>query len=95
VDFDAFLADCRAQWREFDDDAALARAPHPRDRHGYREQARAAQPRGGAPGAREVYVEIGCWQGLSLAGAVAGHAAAISSLTVPGGPWRQIVARSP
>jgi hypothetical protein len=32
MDFDAFLADCRAQWREFDDDAALARAPRPRDR---------------------------------------------------------------
>src|SRR5262244_1414614 len=81
MDFDAFLDDCRAEWRDFDDDAALAHATHPRDRT-LREVLDAipgmatenklvllnrAVARLG-PG--EVYVEIGCWQGLSLAGAV-------------------------
>ena len=87
MNFEAFLADCRAEWREFDDAASLARVPHPRDR--------ALRPlldaipgmatenklvllnravRHLAPG--EVYVEIGCWHGLSLAGALAGHPSA-------------------
>ena len=83
--FDAFLADCRAEWREFDDDEALGRAPHPRDR-----TLRAVLD--AVPGMAtenklvllnravahlepgEVYVEIGCWQGLSLAGALFGRA---------------------
>ena len=87
MDFDAFLADCRAEWRDFDDDVALVRAAHPRDR-----ALRAVLD--AVPGmatenklvllnravarlaAGEVYVEIGCWQGLSLAGAVFGHGAA-------------------
>ena len=87
MDFEGFLADCRAEWREFDDDAALARAPHPRDRA--LRPLLAAIPGMAtenklvllnravarlAPG--EVYVEIGCWQGLSLAGAVFGHGTA-------------------
>jgi hypothetical protein len=86
MDFDAFLADCRAEWRDFDDDAALSFAAHPRDRSlgplidavaGMatenklvllnRAVARLASG--------EVYVEIGCWQGLSLVGAVFGHGA--------------------
>jgi hypothetical protein len=85
MDFDAFLADCRAQWPGFDDETALASAAHPRDR--------SLRPlldavRGMATenklvllnravahlGRDEVYVEIGCWQGLSLAGALGGHA---------------------
>jgi hypothetical protein len=89
MDFDAFLTDCRAEWREFDDDAALGRAAAPRDRalSGLRDAVpgmatenklvllnRAVRHLG--PG--EVYVEIGCWQGLSLAGALATHASAIA-----------------
>jgi len=83
LDFEAFLTDCRAEWREFDDDAALARAPHPRDRalrplldavRGMATENKLVllnrAVRHLAPG--EVYVEIGCWQGLSLAGAVSG-----------------------
>jgi hypothetical protein len=84
MDFDAFLADCRAEWREFDDAGALARARTPRDRalrtvlDGIAGMAtenklvllnRAVSRL--VPG--EVYVEIGCWQGLSLAGALFGH----------------------
>ncbi|HYE92814.1 MAG TPA: class I SAM-dependent methyltransferase, partial [Terriglobales bacterium] len=75
---------CRAEWPAFDDAAALARAPHPRDRS--LRPLLAAVPgmatenklvllnravRHLAPG--EIYVEIGCWHGLSLAGAVFGH----------------------
>jgi len=81
VNFEAFLADCRAEWPDFDDDASLARAAHPRDR-GLRPVLEAVPGMATenklvllnravkhmAPG--EVYVEIGCWQGLSLAGAV-------------------------
>ena len=87
MDFDAFLADCRAEWRDFDDDAALARALHPRDRAlravldavpGMATENKLMLLNHAvarlAPG--EVYVEIGCWQGLSLAGAVFGHGAA-------------------
>jgi len=87
VDFDAFLAACRAEWRAFDDDAALAHTAHPRDRSlralldavpGMATENKLVLLNRAvahlAPG--EVYVEIGCWQGLSLAGAVAGHARA-------------------
>ena len=87
MDFDAFLADCRAEWRDFDDDMALARARHPRDRAlravldavpGMATENKLVLLNRAvarlAPG--EVYVEIGCWQGLSLAGAVFGHGAA-------------------
>ena len=87
MDFDAFVAACRAEWREFDDDRALARVLHPRDRS---LRAVADAVPGMATenklvllnravahlGPGEVYVEIGCWQGLSLAGALAGHASA-------------------
>jgi hypothetical protein len=107
VNFDRFLADCRAQWPEFDDDAALARAAHPRDR--------SLRPLLDAvPGMAtenklvllnravahlapaEVYVEIGCWQGLSLAGAVAGHedarAFACDDFSEFGGPRAALMA---
>ena len=81
MDFEAFLTDCRVEWSCFDDDVTLARAPHPRDR-GLRPVLDAVPGMATenklvllnravkhlAPG--EVYVEIGCWQGLSLAGAV-------------------------
>ena len=85
MNFDAFLTDCRAEWRDFDDDAGLARAEHPRDRSlrglldaipGMATENKLVLLNRAvahlAPG--EVYVEIGCWHGLSLAGAVAGHA---------------------
>jgi hypothetical protein len=87
VNFDAFLADCRAEWPAFDDAVALARAPHPRDRSlrplldavpGMATENKLVLLNRAvahlAPG--EVYVEIGCWQGLSVAGAVAHHASA-------------------
>lgn len=87
MDFEAFLRDCRAEWQDFDDDAALARAGHPRDRSlrglldaipGMATENKLVLLNRAVArlGAGEVYVEIGCWQGLSLAGAVAGHAGA-------------------
>ena len=86
MDFDGFVADCRAEWREFDDNRALAHASHPHDRS-LRPVLDAVQGMATenklvllnravarlAPG--EVYVEVGCWQGLSLAGALHGHPA--------------------
>ena len=87
MDFDAFLADCRREWRDFDDEERLAHAAHPRDRslrpvldavRGMATENKLVllnrAVRHLAPG--EVYAEIGCWQGLSLAGAVFGLAAA-------------------
>jgi hypothetical protein len=84
MDFDGFVADCRAEWREFDDDAALARTPHPRDRslrplldavEGMATENKLVLLNRAVArlGPGEVYVEIGCWQGLSLAGALRGH----------------------
>jgi len=81
MNFDAFLADCRAEWPAFDDEPALSRTLNPRDR-GLRAVLDAVEGMATenklvllnravkhlAPG--EVYVEIGCWQGLTLAGAV-------------------------
>jgi hypothetical protein len=84
VNVDAFLADCRAEWPDFDRPGALASAAHPNDRS-------LAPLLSAVPGMAtenklillnravahlwpgEVYVEIGCWQGLSLAGALFGH----------------------
>lgn len=84
MDFEAFLAACRAEWREFDDETSLANVAHPRDR-GLRllldaipgmatenkltllNRAVAHMVRG------EVYVEIGCFHRLSLAGALTAH----------------------
>lgn len=84
MDFDGFLAACREQWDGFDDEHALARHAHPRDR-------RLARLPELVPGfatenklmllnlaARhledgEVYVEVGTWQGLSLIGAAWGN----------------------
>src|SRR5437763_1010288 len=83
MNFESFLADCRHEWPDFDDDAALARARHPRDRAllslldavpGMATENKLVLLNRAARhlGSGEVYVEIGCWQGLSLAGAVAG-----------------------
>src|SRR5262245_62499441 len=86
MDFDGFVADCRAEWRVFDDNRALAHVSHPHDRS-LRPVLDAVQGMATenklvllnravarlAPG--EVYVEVGCWQGLSLAGALHGHPA--------------------
>jgi hypothetical protein len=87
MDFDAFLADCRAEWKEFDDAAALAHVDHPHDRSlrplldsvpGMATENKLVllNRAVGRLAPDEVYVEIGCWQGLSLAGAVFGHASA-------------------
>lgn len=80
MNVDAFLNSCREQWPEFDDAEQLARAAHPRDRRlrrlpqqieGYATENKLMllnlAARHLAPG--EVYVEVGCWKGLSLAGA--------------------------
>lgn len=77
---EAFLDSCREQWPEFDDARRLARAPYPRDRRlqrlpgqieGYATENKLMllnlAARHLAPG--EVYVEVGCWKGLTLAGA--------------------------
>lgn len=84
MDVEAFLADCAAQWPSFSDPRRLREAPHPRDRT---LAELPAQVPGAATenklmllnlaarhvGADEVYVEIGTWCGLSLAGAVVGN----------------------
>jgi hypothetical protein len=107
VNFDAFLADCRAEWPAFDDEAALARAAHPRDRSlrplldavpgMATENTLVLLNRAVAHlGPGEVYVEIGCWQGLSLAGAVAQHehatAFACDDFSEFGGPRAALMA---
>jgi hypothetical protein len=80
MDVDGFLHSCRAQWPSFDDAAALARAPHPRDRRlsllpqqieGYATENKLMLLNLAARHleAGEVYVEVGCWKGLTLAGA--------------------------
>jgi hypothetical protein len=83
MNFDAFLSDCRVEWPAFDG-PGLARAAHPRDRslrplldavRGMATENKLVLLNRAvarlAPG--EVYVEIGCWQGLSLAGALFAH----------------------
>jgi hypothetical protein len=107
VHFDAFLADCHTEWRAFDDDAALAGAPHPTDRTlrslldaipGMATENKLVLLNHAvsrlAPG--EVYVEIGCWQGLSLAGALVKHpdapAFACDDFSEFGGPRAALLA---
>lgn len=84
MNVDAFLADCREQWPSFSEPRRLRRELHPRDR---RLAGLPAQVPGAATenklmllnlaarhvAADEVYVEVGTWCGLSLAGAVAGN----------------------
>lgn len=84
MDFDGFMSACREQWPAFGDDAALAAAPHPGDRRlaslprqveGFATENKLMllnlAVRHMAPD--EVYVEVGAWKGLSLAGAAAGN----------------------
>lgn len=87
MNFEGFLAGCRAQWPEFDSPAKLARALNPRDR---RLRPLLGRIEGMATenklmllnlavahlGREEVYVEIGCYKGLSLAAAASGNAGA-------------------
>lgn len=87
MDVEGFLRSCRAQWPAFDDVEALARAPHPQDRRlsllpqqieGYATENKLMllnlAVRHLEPG--EVYVEVGCWKGLTLAGAAQDNAPA-------------------
>jgi protein O-GlcNAc transferase len=87
MDFAAFLADCRAQWPEFDDPRRLARSIKPADRRlaDYPKQIRGMATENKlmllnlavaqlAPD--EVYVEVGCYQGASIVGAARGNPAA-------------------
>jgi hypothetical protein len=84
MDIAGFLRDCRAEWEWFDDHERLADTVHPRDRRlaglpaeieGYATENKLMllnlAARHQAPG--EVYVEVGCWRGLSLAGAAHGN----------------------
>jgi hypothetical protein len=84
MDFEAFMGRCRAQWPEFDNWARLADLEHPRDRY----LATLLQQIDGMASENklmllnlavaslepnEIYVEIGSWKGLSVAGAAWGN----------------------
>jgi predicted O-methyltransferase YrrM len=85
MNYDGFIAACRAQWPEFDDRRRLASSTRPVDR---RLQPWLGQIEGMATEnklmllnlavanleADEVYVEIGCYRGLSLVAAADGNA---------------------
>lgn len=84
MDLDGFLADCRAQWSDFDDDEALGRAPYPRDRRlaGVPERVRGFATENKLMllnlavrhmDPDEAYVEVGTWRGLTVVGAAAGN----------------------
>ena len=84
MDVNAFLRDCRREWPVFDDPARLAAAAHPAHRHlaglpeqiaGYATENKLMLLNLAARhlAADEAYVEIGCWKGLTLAGAAAGN----------------------
>ena len=84
MDFDAFIADCRAQWRDFNAPQKLAAARNPEDR-------RLKNLLDEIPGmatenklfllnravahlsAGEVYVEVGSYRGASVIGAALGN----------------------
>lgn len=80
MNIDAFIEQCRGQWAGFDNSEKLALHEHPRDRY---LSSLPAEIQGMATenklmllnlalrnlASDEVYVEIGCWHGLSLAGA--------------------------
>ena len=84
MNFDAFIAACRAQWPEFDDQRRLAKSTAPADR---RLKPWLGRVEGMATenklmllnlavahlGADEVYVEVGCYRGLSLVAAADGN----------------------
>jgi Methyltransferase domain len=79
-----FIAQCREQWPDFEDSSKLALYEHPLDRN---LSPLPAAIQGMATenklmllnlavrnlASDEVYVEIGCWKGLSLAGAASGN----------------------
>jgi precorrin-6B methylase 2 len=87
LDFDAFIADGRRNWPDFDHPKKLAAARHPADR-------RVAGVLAEVPGMAtenkllllnlavahlapgEVYVEVGCYKGASIVGAARGNSAA-------------------
>ena len=87
MNFDAFIADCHRQWRDFDDPKKLAAARFPEDR-------RLANVLAEVPGMAtenkllllnlavahlapgEVYVEVGCYKGASIVGAARGNSSA-------------------
>jgi len=87
VNFDAFIADCRRHWPDFDDRKKLAQARYPIDR-------RLGNVLAEVPGMAtenklvllnlavahlapgEVYVEVGCYKGASIVGAARGNSAA-------------------
>jgi precorrin-6B methylase 2 len=87
LNFDAFIADCRRNWPDFDQPKKLEAARHPEDR-------RVAQVLTEVPGMAtenkllllnlavahlapgEVYVEVGCYKGASIVGAARGNTAA-------------------
>ena len=87
MDFDAFIADCRRNWPDFDHLKKLAAARHPEDR-------RVADVLAEVPGMAtenkllllnlavahlapgEVYVEVGCYKGASIVGAARGNSGA-------------------
>jgi precorrin-6B methylase 2 len=84
LDFDAFIADCRRNWPDFDQPTKLAASRHPEDR-------RVAEVLAEVPGMatenkllllnlavahlapNEVYVEVGCYKGASIVGAARGN----------------------
>jgi predicted O-methyltransferase YrrM len=87
MNFEAFISACRAQWPEFNDERRLSRSTAPADR---RLKPWLGRIEGMATENKlmilnlavanladdEVYVEIGCYRGLSLIAAAAGNAGA-------------------
>jgi hypothetical protein len=84
MDIAGFLRNCLAEWEGFDEHDRLAGTVHPRNRRladlpaeieGYATENKLMllnlAARHLEPG--EVYVEVGCWRGLSLAGAAHGN----------------------
>jgi protein O-GlcNAc transferase len=87
LNFDAFIADCRRNWPNFDHRKQLAAARHPHDRrladvltevHGMATENKLLLLNLAVahltPG--EVYVEVGCYKGASIVGAARGNPAA-------------------
>jgi len=86
--FERFIDECCAEWPGFHDPATLASLPHPRDRQlgRYQQEIEGMATENKLKllnlavanlDAGEVYVEIGCWRGLSLAGAASGNSVSI------------------
>ncbi len=84
MDFTRFVERCRAEWPEFDDQRALERAKLPADRSlapllrkipgmATENKLRLLNIAAASIGEGEVYVEVGCYRGLSLCGAAQGN----------------------